>query len=245
MTQTARSIRLANVEASYAPGRPILHGVSLAAAPARITVILGPNGAGKSTLLSVAAGFLKPSAGAVLLGAHDISSLPVHRRAEHGIGLLLQGRSTFPDLTVMENIELGGWPLRSNRARLRHAVETVLARYPSLHELRDRPAGSLSGGQQRMVEIARLMVPQPTILLVDEPSVGLSPIAAERVYAELLALKREGRTILLADQNVRAAVRIADYIYALSAGRNDIEGEGSTFQADPGTLVRNWLGVAG
>src|SRR5947209_4118597 len=184
MSQTASSIRFANVEAGYAPGRPILHGVTLAAAPAHITVVLGPNGAGKSTLLGVAAGFLKASAGALLLGEHDISALPAHRRAEHGIGLLLQGRSTFADLTVLENIELGGWLLRSNRARLRDAVETVLGRYPSLRELRDRRAGTLSGGQQRMVEIARLMVPQPTILLVDEPSVGLSPIAAESVYAE-------------------------------------------------------------
>jgi branched-chain amino acid transport system ATP-binding protein len=119
----------------------------------------------------------------------------------------------------------------------------VFDRYPSLRALRDRPAGSLSGGQQRTVEIARLLVCDPSILLIDEPSAGLSPITAAAVYKELAALKAEGRTILLVDQDIRAAIKIADYVYVLNAGRNEIEGDPSTFESDLGGLVRGWLGV--
>jgi branched-chain amino acid transport system ATP-binding protein len=243
MTPTAPTLRIADVVAGYTPGHPVLRGVNLKAEPGRITVILGPNGAGKSTLLKVAAGFLPPSSGSVTLGDVDIGGLPAHRHIEHGVGLLSQGRSTFPELTVGENIELGGWSIRSDRKRLSAAVETMLVRYPHLRALRRRAAGSLSGGQQRAVEIARLLVSNPRVLLIDEPSVGLSPIVASQVYKELTALKAEGRTILLVDQDVRAAIHVADYVYVLSSGRNDIEGDRSAFEGDLGAMVRGWLGV--
>jgi branched-chain amino acid transport system ATP-binding protein len=239
----AASLRVSNVSAGYLPGHPVLRGVSLNAAPGKITVILGPNGAGKSTLLKVIAGFLAPGAGTVALGDADISALPPHQHVARGIGLLPQGRSAFPNLTVLENIELGGWSMRSDRARLRTAVDAMLTRYPHLQPLRNRAAGSLSGGQQRAVEIARMLVANPSVLLVDEPSVGLSPIVASQVYQELVALKQEGRTILLVDQDVRAAIRVADYVYVLNGGRNDIEGDRSAFEGDLGAIVRGWLGV--
>jgi branched-chain amino acid transport system ATP-binding protein len=237
------TLTISNVAAGYIPNQPVLRGVSLRAGPGRITAVLGPNGAGKSTLLKVAAGFLPPASGSVLLGEREIGSLPVHRHIDCGIALLSQGRSTFPELSVLENIELGGWSLRADRGRLKAAVETVLTRYPQLRELRDRPAGSLSGGQQRAVEIARMLVSNPSVLLIDEPSVGLSPIIATQVYKELVALRAEGRTILLVDQDVRAAIRIADYVYVLSSGRNEIEGDRSAFEGDLGAMVRGWLGV--
>lgn len=243
MTMAGSALQISEVVAGYTPGHPVLRGVNLRAEPGRITVVLGPNGAGKSTLLKIAAGFLAPTSGTVTLGARDISTLPAHRHIEHGIVLLPQGRSTFPDLTVVENIELGGWSIRSDRKRLAAGVEAMLMRYPHLRELRDRPAGSLSGGQQRAVEIARLLVSNPSVLLIDEPSVGLSPIVASQVYRELLALKDEGRTILLVDQDVRAAIRVADYVYVLSSGRNDIQGDRSAFEGDLGAMVRGWLGV--
>jgi branched-chain amino acid transport system ATP-binding protein len=243
MRAQAPALHMKGVVAGYVPGHPVLRGVDLRAEPGRITVLLGPNGAGKSTLLRVAAGFLAPSSGAVTLGEVEIGRLPAHRRIELGVGLLPQGRSTFPDLTVLENIELGGWSIRSDRRRLADGVKAMLARYPQLRELSQRPAGSLSGGQQRAVEIARLLVPNPSVLLVDEPSVGLSPVVASQVYEELVALKEEGRTILLVDQDVRAAIRIADYVYVLSSGRNDVEGDRSAFEGDLGALVRGWLGV--
>jgi branched-chain amino acid transport system ATP-binding protein len=243
MPATASRLEILNIAAGYVPSHPVLRGVTLTAEPNRITVVLGPNGAGKSTALRVAAGHLKPHAGSVLLDGVDIGELPAHRRAQRGIALLPQGRSTFPELTVAENIELGGWTLRADRARLRAAVDALFDRYPNLQPLRDRVAGSLSGGQQRMVEIARLLVSDPRILLVDEPSAGLSPMVAAEVYHELAALKAEGRTILLVDQDVRAAIKIADYVYVLSSGKNDVEGERSAFEGDLGAMVRGWLGV--
>ena len=243
MPTTALTLKIIDAHAGYVPGHPVLRGVTLTAAPGRITVVLGPNGAGKSTLLRLVAGFICPTAGSVRLNDTNIGSLPAHRHLEHGIGLLPQGRSTFPELTVAQNIELGGWIMRSKRKALREAVDAMFVRYPNLQELRNRMAGSLSGGQQRAVEIARLMVSNPKILLIDEPSVGLSPLIAAQVYKELTALKAEGRTILLVDQDVRAAIKIADYVYVLNSGKNDIEGGRSAFQGDLGIMVRGWLGV--
>jgi branched-chain amino acid transport system ATP-binding protein len=243
MAVAAPTLRVSEVVAGYIPGHPVLRGVNLTAEPGRITVVLGPNGAGKSTLLRVVAGFLSPATGKVALDDTDIGTLPAHQHLDCGIGLLPQGRSTFPELTVAENIELGGWSLRSDRRRLREAVDAMFVRYPNLRELRDRSAGSLSGGQQRTVEIARLLVSNPRVLLIDEPSVGLSPLIATQVYQELTALKAEGRTILLVDQDVRAAIRVADYVYVLNSGKNDIEGDRSAFEGDLGAMVRGWLGV--
>ena len=237
------ALRLQEVVGGYIPGHPVLRGVNLSAEPGRLTVVLGPNGAGKSTVLKVASGFIAPVSGRVLQGDDDISQLPAHRHIERGIALLPQGRSTFPELSVQDNLELGGWLWRNDRARMQEGVEKVLTRYPALAEIRRKPAGSLSGGQQRQLEIARLLVTDPSTLLIDEPSAGLSPIVAAQVYSELAALKAEGRTILLVDQDVRAAIEIADYVYVLNSGRNDIEGDRSAFEGDLGTMVRGWLGV--
>ena len=239
----AAELRVADLHAGYVPGHPILRGVTIAARPGRVTVVLGPNGAGKSTMLRALAGYLSPLSGSISLGGTDITRLPSFRHIEEGIAFLPQGRSTFPDLTVGENIELGGWPLRGNHVRLRQALDRVCARYPTLAPLRDRPAGSLSGGQQRAVEIARLLMADPRVLLIDEPSVGLAPNIARQMYQELEAFRDEGRTILLVDQDVRSAIRIADYVYVLTSGKNDIEGDRSAFEGDLGTMVRRWLGV--
>jgi branched-chain amino acid transport system ATP-binding protein len=244
MTIAAPKLRVTDLVAGYMPGHPVLRGVNLTAEPGRITVVLGPNGAGKSTLLKAISGFLTPENGTVQLGEADICSLSPHEHIAQGIGLLPQGRSVFPDLSVVENIELGGWTIRADRKRLRDAVDAMLTRYPHLRPLRDRPAGSLSGGQQRAVELARMLVSNPSVVLIDEPSVGLSPIVASQVYKELLALKGEGRTILLVDQDVRAAIRAADYVYVLNSGRNDVEGDRAAFEGDLGAMVRGWLGVS-
>jgi len=240
---TGSDLRIRDLAAGYFPGHLVLHGVNLTAASGRVTVILGPNGAGKSTLLRSVAGYVTAEAGQIWAGDAEITRLPAFAHIEQGIGFLPQGRSTFPDLTVAENIELGGWIFRSDRRRLRAALDRVFARYPVLAEMRDRPAGSLSGGQQRTVEIARLLMADPGIMLIDEPSVGLAPGIARQVYRELKAFRDEGRTILLVDQDVRAAIAIADYVYVLSSGRNDVEGDRSSFEGDLGAMVHRWLGV--
>lgn len=243
MTVSAPQLQIKGAVAGYIPSQQILKGVDVTAAPGKITVVLGPNGAGKSTLLKLVAGFVRASEGEVLLNNKNVNELPVHERLGEGIGLLPQGRSAFPDMTVQENIEIGGWSLRSDRKVLRNAVEAMFVRYPHLDKLRDRRAGTLSGGQQRAIEIARMLVSGPSVLLIDEPSVGLSPIVATQVYKELVELRNEGRTILLVDQDVRAAIKIADYVYVLTSGKNDIQGDRTAFEGDLGSIVRGWLGV--
>jgi branched-chain amino acid transport system ATP-binding protein len=231
------------VVAGYYGGQTVLQGVSLEARPGRTTVVLGPNGAGKSTLLRVLAGYLRPLRGSVRLGERDVTSVPAHRRLELGLAFLPQGRSVFPDLTVAQNVELGGWIYRRDGARLRRALDAVYDRCRGVGDLRTRPAGSLSGGQQRLVEIARMLVADPSVILIDEPSAGLAPNLTDEVYRQLAELRAEGRTILLVDQNVRAAVDVADYVYTLESGRNHLDGDRARFAGELDTLIRGWLRV--
>jgi branched-chain amino acid transport system ATP-binding protein len=177
----------------------------------------------------------------VLLGDRDITAIPSFQRVNQGIAFLSQGRSVFPDLSVHENLEIGGWALQKNKAQMKAQVEAVYDRYPVLKTMRNRPGGSLSGGQQRILEFARMMVADPKIILIDEPSVGLAPILVDQVYQEIANLKKENRTILLVDQNVRAAVALADYIYTLEYGRNNLQGETGKFEGALEELIKSWL----
>jgi len=237
----APTLRLEDVVAGYYPEQVVLHGVSLTAPAGALTAVLGPNGSGKSTALRVLYGLLPPRRGRVWLDGREVTTVPAHARVALGMALLPQGRAAFPGLTVHENLELGAWALPP--ARRRDAVEAAYARYPLLRDLRTRPAGSLSGGQQRLVEIARMMIPDPRVLLLDEPSAGLAPAVAARVYEEIARLKAEGRTIVLVDQNVRTAVALADRIYTLEFGRNQLEGDREAFEGRLGAVVRGWLRV--
>lgn len=240
---TSPAIELREIVAGYYADQPVLQGLDLACREGEVTALLGPNGAGKSTALRVIAGLLRPSHGQVLLFGEDITGASAHELARRGIAFLPQGRSTFPELTVENNLELGAWtlPRRSRRA----AVEAVYERYPTLKEHRKAPAARLSGGQQRLLEISRALVADPKVVVVDEPSVGLSPILADRSYAELAALRAEGRTVILVDQNVRPAVALADYLYSLRRGRTEREGRRNELTSDLTELVREWLGIVG
>lgn len=241
MRERPREVRAVDVEAGYYPEQTVLQGVHLVAHPGRLTALLGPNGSGKSTVLRVVYGLLRPRRGQVWVGDQEVSQVPAHRRPELGMGYLPQGRSVFPGLTVHENLEVGSWALP--RPARRAAVERVYERYPALRAWRTRPAGVLSGGQQRMVEIARMMVTNPQVVLLDEPTAGLAPAAAEEVYGEVARLREEGRTVLLVDQNVRAALALADYVYSLAFGRNQLEGTREEFQRRMHAVVRDWLRV--
>jgi branched-chain amino acid transport system ATP-binding protein len=233
-------IAMRNIEAGYHATDLVLDDVSIEAAPDQVTAILGPNGSGKSTSLKVLAGLLTPRRGSVLFLGEDITSMPAHRRREAGIATLPQGRSTFPDLTVEENLALGGWTQRDKR-ELDVALDRTYERYPLLAERRLRPAGSLSGGQQRILEVARMMVCEPAVLLIDEPSVGLAPKLVEQVYDEIRRFKEEDRTIVLVDQNIGAAVDLADHVYTLTFGRNHLDGDHGDFEGRLAGLVREWL----
>ncbi len=160
---------------------------------------------------------------------------------EQGIAYLLQGRSTFPSMTVEENLELGAWTIRKDKTRVGEVFERIYARYPQLKEHRRRPAGALSGGQQRLLEVARLTMTGPRTLLLDEPSVGLMPKLVDEVYAEIARLKEDRYTILIVDQNVKQAIEIADWVHVLNLGENSHQGPVDTFRERLDEIVREWL----
>jgi branched-chain amino acid transport system ATP-binding protein len=241
------TLQLADVEAEYLPGQPILRGLTLAPEPGEIAVVIGPNGSGKSTALRVMAGLLRPSRGRVVLrssdGETDVSRVPPHLRSGLGVGYLPQGHSVFPALSVHDNLVLGAWPIRSSRRRVAQAVAATYDRYPPLAAKRTAAAGSLSGGQQRILELARALVPDPSVLLIDEPSAGVAPAVAAAMYGELHSLRGEGRTVILVDQDVRAALAIADSVHVLKSGRVDRSGTATSFDGSLDALVHDWLAV--
>ncbi|MFR9805197.1 ABC transporter ATP-binding protein [Pseudonocardia sp. RS010] len=246
MTATA-TLQLDDVDAEYFPGQPILRGLTLRPEPGEVSVIIGPNGSGKSTALRVLAGLLPPSRGRVLLrteaGEQDVAAAPAHLRSGLGVSYLPQGHSVFPALSVHDNLVLGGWPIRRSRSRAARAVAAMYDRYPALAAKRTAPAGSLSGGQQRILELARALVPDPSVLLIDEPSAGVAPAVATVMYRELQALRGEGRTVVLVDQDVRAALGIADSVHVLRSGRVDRSGSATSFDGNLDALVHEWLAV--
>lgn len=229
------------VTSGYTREVPILKGVELEARTGLVTVIIGPNGAGKSTLLRTIYGYIRPSEGEITHDGTSLVGIPPARMLEHGIAYLLQGRSTFPAMTVEENLELGAWTIRKDRARVAQAFERIYARYPQLREFRRRPAGALSGGQQRLLEVARLTMTGPRTLLLDEPSVGLMPKLVDEVYDEIARLKEDRYTILIVDQNVKQAIEIADWVYVLNLGENSHQGPVEGFRQRLDEIVREWL----
>ncbi|MDH4136660.1 MAG: ABC transporter ATP-binding protein [Anaerolineae bacterium] len=207
----------------------ILQGVSLRAREAQITAVLGPNGVGKSTLLKSIFGFVKPQQGEMRFAGQDIAGTPAHHLVHLGISYIAQRQSVFPQMTVEENLELGGWSFRHDAARIRQKIEANYERFPILRERRRSPAGELSGGMQRMVELGRALMTDPKLILVDEPTAGLAVMLAREIYDLLVQLKEEGITILLVDQNIRQAINISDYVYVLELGRNRHEGPREKF----------------
>lgn len=236
-------LTVTGVTAGYYANDIVLDDVSARVEPGKVTVLLGPNGSGKSTLLRIMSGFLTPRHGSVTLGGVDITAKSPSERLALGISVLPQGRSVFPELTVEENLRLGAWQIRGDRARFAEAVEAMFERYPTIKPLRHKHAGSLSGGQARIVEFARTLILQPQVLLIDEPSVGLAPVLVDGVYDELDRLKEEGRTILLVDQNVQAAVEMADYVYTLAYGKNHLDGARDSFEGQLDGLIKQWLNL--
>ena len=208
----------------------ILRGLSLTAQTGKLTTILGANGVGKSTLLKAVYGFLKPHSGRVLLNGDDVTGTPTHRLIDLGISYIPQQPGVFKHMSVRENLMLGAWTFQKDKKRIESKIEDNFNRFPILREKQHDHAGSLSGGQQRMVEIGRTLMTDPEVILVDEPTAGLAKLLSEEVYEMLVALRdEEGLTILLVDQEIREALKIADYVYVLELGRNKFEGPPSEF----------------
>ncbi len=208
----------------------ILRGLSLTAETGKLTTILGANGVGKSTLLKAVYGFLKPHSGEVLLNGRDVTGTATHRLIDLGISYIPQQPGVFKHMSVRENLMMGAWTFKNDKTRMESKIEENYQRFPILHEKQHDPAGNLSGGQQRMVEIGRTLMTDPEVILVDEPTAGLAKLLSEEVYRMLVDLRdREGLTIVLVDQEIREALKIADYVYVLELGRNKFEGPAADF----------------
>ena len=222
-------IETRELRAGYHRGLDILQGVSVSAGPGRITAVLGVNGVGKSTLLKAICGFLKPTGGQVLLDGQNITGIAPHHMVGRGAVYAPQQPGIFAEMTVEENVMLGGWSFRADAARLARKLEENYGRFPVLKERRRSPARILSGGQRRMLELARALMTDPRYLLIDEPSAGVAPLVAESIYRTVGALRDSGVGILLVDQDIRRALSVADYVYIIDLGRNRLEGPPSSF----------------
>ena len=214
----------------YYPDLHILQGLNISAEDGKITTVLGANGVGKSTLLKALYGFLRPHSGEIIYDGRDIVGTPTHRLIDLGISYIPQQPGIFPFMSVEENLMMGAWTFRKDEERIYRKIEENYLRFPVLREKQNDPAGSLSGGQQRMVEIGRTLRTGPRVILVDEPTAGLAKLLSEEVYRMLVDLRdQDGLTIILVDQEIRQALKIADYVYVLELGRNKFEGPTSEF----------------
>jgi branched-chain amino acid transport system ATP-binding protein len=216
----------------------VLRGVSLSVGPGEAVALLGRNGAGKTTLIRTIVGFTPPRAGAVRLAGRPIHRLPPHRIARAGVGLVPQGRRIFAPLSVAENLRLGARPAPGGFTQAR-----VEALFPRLRERAAQGGGTLSGGEQEMLAIGRALMTNAPLLLLDEPSEGLAPLVVREIGRLLLELKREGLSILLVEQNVPLALRVADRVYVMSKGRIVYHGSPAALDADE-DVKRRFLGVS-
>ncbi|MCY3779390.1 MAG: ABC transporter ATP-binding protein [Chloroflexi bacterium] len=208
----------------------ILRGLSLTAQTGKLTAILGANGVGKSTLLKAVYGFLNPHSGRILLNGRDVTGTATHQLISLGISYIPQQPGVFKHMSVRENLMMGAWTFQNDKKRMESKIEENYERFPILREKQHEQAGNLSGGQQRMVEIGRTLMTDPEVILIDEPTAGLAKMLSEEVYRMLINLRdEEGLTILLVDQEIREALKIADYVYVLELGRNKFEGPASEF----------------
>jgi ABC-type branched-subunit amino acid transport system ATPase component len=226
----AVALSVADLHAGYSPGIDILRGLSLEARADAITLVVGPNGAGKSTLLRTIFAFLTPSRGQIRFRGRPTAGARPSELKAAGISYVPQDINSFPGLTVEENLRMGAWTFRRDGARLRRALERVYAIFPALADKRRDRAGALSGGQGRMLSVAREMMTDPALLLIDEPTVGLAPNLVSQVYDILLAAKRaSGAAVLLVEQNIEQSLALADHLYLLNLGTVKAQGPGREF----------------
>ena len=223
---------------------PALWGVSFDLRERELLCVVGPNGAGKTTLINTLAGMLRVtpgSGGRIVLDGQDITALPPHRFCAAGIAIVPEGRRLFGSMSVLENLEIGSL-LAAAKARRADSIQAVLALFPALKEKLGQAAGELSGGQQQMVAIGRALMARPRLLLLDEPSLGLSPLIVTEVFAAIRRVNDEGTAVLLVEQNVSMALRVADRAYVLEQGRMVAEGTpDELMQRDE--IRRAYLGV--
>ena len=232
-------LEISNLHAGYGQMK-VLHGIDLYIARGEIVALLGSNGAGKSTLNNNISGIYKPTAGAILFEGVDIAGLNSETIVDLGIIQVPEGRRIFPNMSVLENLELGGY--RRGRERRAENLERVVAVFPLLRERFTQLAGTLSGGEQQMLSIGRAMMAEPILLILDEPSLGLSPLLVEAMLALIRELNKEGLTIFLVEQNVMQSLEIADRAYVIENGRVVLSGAAGELIDDP-ALKKSYLGL--
>ncbi|WP_300758582.1 ABC transporter ATP-binding protein [Janthinobacterium sp.] len=232
-----------NLHAGYGKVE-VLHGISLDVPKGKLVTLIGSNGAGKTTTMRAISGMLKPKSGSVILGGEDVTGLDSHRIARAGLAHSPEGRRVFASMSVTDNLLLGAFP-RFTRVRpkgdIRGDLDKAMELFPRLKERRDQLAGTLSGGEQQMLAMARAVMLNPEVILLDEPSMGLAPILVEEVFRIITRLKAEGVTMLLVEQFAAAALNVADYGYVLENGSISVHGPAESLKTDP-KVIAAYLG---
>jgi ABC-type branched-subunit amino acid transport system ATPase component len=229
-----------DIVAGYVPEVNILNGVSFIVQPGQVVTLVGPNGAGKSTLIKTIFGLLKPRRGRILFKNEDLSGVKPHVITRKGLSYVPQLENVFPSLTVEENLELGSL----DRARTRERIAAMYELFPRLGERRTQATGTMSGGERQMVAMARALVPDPEVLLLDEPSAGLAPAFVDAIFEKITDINRAGVTIVMVEQNARRALAMSDRGYVLDVGTNRFEGSGRELLEDP-KVAQLYLGGGG
>ncbi len=238
-------LQVENLIAGYGKVQ-VLQSISLNVAKGQLVTLIGSNGAGKTTTLRAISGMITPESGTIMLGGDNIAGLSTHQITRRGMAHSPEGRRVFPTLTVADNLELGAFPRLTGarpRGEVKADIERMIALFPRLGERRQQLAGTLSGGEQQMLAMARALMLQPEVLLLDEPSMGLAPRLVEEVFSTIARLKREKITMLLVEQFAAAALDVADYGYVLENGRISVHGPAAELKASPAVRAA-YLGAA-
>ncbi|MBF0186661.1 MAG: ABC transporter ATP-binding protein [Magnetococcales bacterium] len=214
----SKLLKIRALDVSYGSVQ-VLFGIDLDVTPGEIVSIIGPNGAGKSTVIKAVIGIAPAQRGSIHFKGREITRQPAHEIPALGIGYVPQGRIVFAEMTVTENLEMGAFLLKDGK-RVRDAVDRVFSEFPRLHERRKQNAGRLSGGEQQMLAIGRALMLDPELVILDEPSLGLSPKYVDIIFEKLMGLKEQGRTLLMVEQNAARALSVSDHAYALELGKN-------------------------
>ena len=224
--------------AGYGP-ITVLHHVSLGLSDYEIVCIIGPNGAGKSTVLRALSGQITPESGNIIFDGRDVTGEGLRKKAEKGLVFIPQGQNIFPNLTVIENLEIAGVILQGDR--LHSAIEGALEKFPMLMERKNRPARELSGGQRQLLALSRILILNPRLVLLDEPSLGLAPLVVDVIFDEIGEMNREGISFLLVEQNARKGLSVSHRGYVLELGENRLTGSGREL-LDNDEVQRLYLG---
>jgi branched-chain amino acid transport system ATP-binding protein len=232
-------LELDHITAGYGP-LVILHEVSLTISQGEIVCIIGPNGAGKSTVLRAIAGQITPTSGRVMFFGTEVTQQSIEEKGEKGLIFIPQGDNVFPNLSVLENLEIAGSILR-NHEKLRQVIDKALDTFSMIKEMRNRPARELSGGQRQMLALSRILLLRPRLVLLDEPSLGLAPMVVDLIFQEIREMNKDGISFLLVEQNARKALSISHRGYVLELGMNRLTGSGKELLNNP-DVQRLYLG---